>query len=425
MSFIAVCLILAIALIRGVVKKKVKYQVILLIWQLLIIRLMLPIAIPSNLSAVRYVSNLFSNHKQEKGKDSRTVLENLLNSKGEGTLVNQTKQDGKRIFYGVWAVGGVGIAGFFVMCYLKMKKFSDAALPIKDERIEGWRLTQRKKVRMYVSDQITTPITVGIWKPKIVLPKSMKCSQQEMEHILTHELVHIQGKHLLWKRMMLVLLCIYWFNPLVWVMNHLLNKDIELACDERVIELLGKTEREFYALSLVRMAAEQTGLMMASGFSKNDVEERVRAIMKKNNKSKFMTVLALGIGVMSVSVSAATLDKGQGVVELAKQIKQAQKQQEQETDKIYEVKCGDHIIKRNDFTSTWELDGKEVHIIFDEGGHWHVNNQEEALENNIRIRILRNENKEIIGVEDLTDEEIKELAEKDGKFNDWLEAVKQ
>lgn len=129
-------------------------------------------------------------------------------------------------------------------------------------------------------------------------------------------------------------------------------------------------------------------------------------------------------GTLSVSISAAVLDKDQAEVELAKQIKQIQKGQEQEVDKIYEVKCGDHTIKRNDFTSTWELDGKVVHILFDEGGHWHVNNHEEALENNIRIRILRNENKEIIGVEDLTDEEIKELEEKDKRFTSWLEAVK-
>lgn len=421
MSLIMACLILAVILLRMSVKRKVKYQLILLIWQLLILRFMLPMAIPTGLPALNYISSLFTG--QENVNDSETVLDQLLSGEGEGALTVTNEEDKKRILYAIWGVGSICVAVFFVSCYLKTKKFSDESIPIKNEQIEQWQRSQDKKVRVYVSDQISTPITMGIWQPKIVLPKSMKCSKKELEHILTHEMVHIQGKHLLWKRMMMLLLCIYWFNPLAWIMNDFLSKDIELACDERAIELLGKAEREFYALSLVKMAAEQTEWMMASGFSKNDIEERVRSIMRKNNKSKWITILALGMGVMSVSLSAATLDKSQIELKQTKQIKQVKGKQD-EGDRIYEVKCGEHTIKRDDFTSTWWLDGKEVHILFDVNGHWHVNNRDEALENNIEIRILRNEDNEIIGVEDLTEDEIKELEGENKDFHRFLAQTK-
>ena len=110
-----------------------------------------------------------------------------------------------------------------------------------------------------------------------------------------------------------MVVCIHWFNPLVYVMYRFINKDLELACDEQAIRRMGREKRASYALSLIHLASgKQQGMALVSGFGKNDIEERVVCIMSKKNKSKVFSAVIVSLGVLSGSVLATTLPAQKG-----------------------------------------------------------------------------------------------------------------
>ena len=98
-------------------------------------------------------------------------------------------------------------------------------------------------------------MTYGFWRPKIVLPKTMLLQKQSVwQAVLTHEWMHIRNGDVLWKLALLTVLCLHWFNPLVWLFYYLANRDLELRCDAQVVQALGETEKASYALTLLQMS---------------------------------------------------------------------------------------------------------------------------------------------------------------------------
>lgn len=108
----------------------------------------------------------------------------------------------------------------------------------------------------------------------------------QLEYVLTHELIHIKRFDMLAKWFLVVALCVHWFNPLVWVMYIFANRDIELSCDESVVRTFGEEKKTTYALALINMAeSRRQSIPLYSNFSKNAIEERIVAIMKTNQSN--------------------------------------------------------------------------------------------------------------------------------------------
>lgn len=177
-----------------------------------------------------------------------------------------------------------------------------------------------------VSDRITTPLAYGLLHPKIILPKSMDFSnQQQINYILTHELVHIKSFDILWKVIMILCLCFHWFNPMVWVMYIIMNRDIELACDEKVIKIYGETTKSDYALALINMAEERNKFNpLYSGFSRNSIEERIVSIMKLKKVTilniAFAFILVIGTTAVFATTANATRKNGNENIIMDKEI---------------------------------------------------------------------------------------------------------
>ncbi len=105
------------------------------------------------------------------------------------------------------------------------------------------------------------PVAVGIWNPKIILPKKMDyCNYRYMDFVLNHELVHIKRLDMLWKSCMVLALSLYWMNPFIWAMYILFVRDLEIACDERIIKKFGKESSSEYAYALVHFAENQNSV---------------------------------------------------------------------------------------------------------------------------------------------------------------------
>ena len=138
---------------------------------------------------------------------------------------------------------------------------------------------------------------MGLIRPKIYLPSSL--SAQEQRYIILHERHHIRrGDHII-KVLAFFALCIHWFNPFVWAMYVLFNRELELSCDESVIRSFGENTKSFYAKTLITMEEKKSGLLpLYNSFSRNAIEERITAIMKTRK-------VTIGILIVSILVIAA------------------------------------------------------------------------------------------------------------------------
>ena len=212
----------------------------------------------------------------------------------------------------IWGIGIGVIAAFFGINYWRGIREFRMSLPVENEFVDEWlsshQLRRNITIRQY--DCIHTPLTYGIFRPVILLPKeSLEQSPSTLNFILTHEWVHIRRFDCVTKILLTAALCIHWMNPLVWVMYLLFNRDIELSCDETVLHLLGRNKRSDYALALIDMEEQKSGFAsFASGFGRNAIEERIRAIMKMK-KASIITILAAVVVVVCVSILFATSAK--------------------------------------------------------------------------------------------------------------------
>ena len=113
-----------------------------------------------------------------------------------------------------------------------------------------------KEIEVYINDNLTSPISYGIFSPKIVLQSFILEDDKLLDHVLTHELVHIKNHHILFNHIINLLACLYWFNPFFWLSLKKIDQDIEINCDKEVIGRLGDTikNRKDYSLSLFNFA---------------------------------------------------------------------------------------------------------------------------------------------------------------------------
>ncbi len=213
----------------------------------------------------------------------------------------------------VWVVGSVLCAGGFALVYLRCRRDFATSLPVDDPRAQAWLAEHRGQLRrplsLRQSDLISTPLTYGVVHPVILVPRDTDWSREgEVRYVLAHELVHVRRFDALTKFVLMVCVCVHWFNPLVWAMYVLANRDLELSCDERVVRGFGTGSRADYARALIAMEETKSGLApLYSGFSKTATEERIVAIMhiKKTSLLALATSASLVVGIPAALATSA------------------------------------------------------------------------------------------------------------------------
>ena len=333
MSLSATLMIVAIIILRALTIERFPKKTFLVLWWIALLRLLIPFSIPSvmsfyswfdpNLPAVVEQSSAMESTFEPVLDDSSETMENstqfemapIPDTDIEYVEVKPSKSFSEIFFDMLPAIWGVGIgviAAFFGINYWKGVREFRMSLPVENEFVNEWlsshQLRRNITIRQY--DCIHTPLTYGICRPVILLPKeSLEQSPSTLNFILTHEWVHIRRFDCVTKILLTAALCIHWMNPLVWVMYLLFNRDIELSCDETVLHLLGRNRRSDYALALIDMEEQKSGFAsFASGFGRNAIEERIRAIMKMK-KASLITILAAVVVVACVSILFATSAK--------------------------------------------------------------------------------------------------------------------
>lgn len=311
MSVAGGVLILFIVVIRALAIHRLPKTTFLALWMIAALRLLLPFSIPLPFN-IHIGLDVFSDVVQElpSGNIASTLPGDSPPSYDIGTAVPSPVTERISIFVMLWLVGALLLVLYFSISYLRsMRKFR-MSIPDNTPYIQNW-LTAHQISRPLVvrsSDLISSPLTYGILHPVILLPKKLdRNDQAALKYVLTHEYVHIRRFDAITKILFGAVLCIHWFNPLVWVMYVLANRDIELSCDAWVIRMMGEKNRSSYALMLIKMEEKRSGMSaLYSHFGKNAISERIEAIMKFKKTSTIACALALVVVVGATTAFAAS-----------------------------------------------------------------------------------------------------------------------
>ena len=196
---------------------------------------------------------------------------------------------------GIWGAGSIYFLIFtirnYMVVYRKLKKADKVAV------FDG--------VEVRESDMTGLPASFGILRPAIYIPFGFSEWGEDKEYILWHERMHIRHRDSLKKILMYLVLCIHWWNPLVWLMVHTMNDDLEMACDEAVLAKLGEEKKTVYADTLVRFSMKQSGLEMPAFFGKSNTENRVKNVLKYHKLPVYAVVIGC-VFVVCVGICLAT-----------------------------------------------------------------------------------------------------------------------
>ena len=315
MSVAGGVLILFIVVIRALAIHRLPKTTFLALWMIAALRLLLPFSIPLPFN-IHIGLDVFSDVVQElpSGNIASTLPGDSPPSYDIGTAVPSPATEHISTFEILWLVGVLLLAIYFSISYFRsMRKFR-MSIPDNTPYIREWLTTHQitRSIEARSSDLISSPLTYGILHPVILLPKKLDRNDQvALKYVLTHEYVHIRRFDAITKILFAAVLCIHWFNPFVWVMYVLANRDIELSCDAWVIRMMGEKNRSSYALMLIKMEEKRSGMSaLYSHFGKNAISERIEAIMKFKKTSIWACILALALiaGATTAFAAARTDD---------------------------------------------------------------------------------------------------------------------
>ena len=319
MSISASWLVLAVLILRFVLKKAPKWVNVLL-WGIVAVRLICPFTIESSVSLIPdsvgsgelvsewmddYIDDIDIHHPDSVYYDAAIGAGREPISDGEGGYYVVTKHDqlGEPatientvipVLSIVWVTGMAILALYTVISYLRLRRKVDTAVRYKDN--------------IFQSENVNSPFVLGIIKPRIYLPFNM--NGQNLEHVVAHEQAHIRRKDHWWKPLGFLLLTIHWFNPLMWLAYVLLCRDIELACDEKVIKELGNEQRADYTQALVVCSVNRRMIAACPlAFGEVGVKDRVKSVMNYKKPAFWIIILAV-IACVIVAVCFLTNPMG-------------------------------------------------------------------------------------------------------------------
>lgn len=322
---IAVTLVLRRALLYRLPK-----WTFLLLWAVVLCRLLIPFSLPSRLSVYTGATRIVQAFREEPSVPESVPAPNipqiiwpesptlspgaLREDAGTTPALPETPAPKRESVSPLAAVylTGTALSGLFfgAACLWSLRRFWDA-VPAEGDFLRRWQKENPilLPVHIKVSGAVTAPLAYGLIHPVILLPQNTDWTDEgRLTYVLTHEYVHIRRGDLFWKLLLTAALCVHWFNPLVWVMYFQANRDLELACDERVVRILGLDSRKGYAYSLLSAAESGFSPLCLTYTTKNHMEERIRAIMKIRKQS-LAVVLTAALLVAGVTAVFATSPK--------------------------------------------------------------------------------------------------------------------
>lgn len=293
MSITASYLVLAVVLARLLLKKAPKFIAVIL-WGLVALRLVCPFSFESVLSLIPSAETvpadiMYAETPQiYSGISSvNTVVNNVVMPQFYPDRVYSANPLQIWVFVAsvVWVVGIIAMLLYTLISYARIRfKVREAV------KLEG---------DLYECDRIASPFILGVIKPKIYLPSDM--AECDREYVVAHEHAHIKRRDYLWKPLGFLLLAVYWFNPVLWVAYILLCRDIELACDEKVIKEMGEQNKKPYSEALINCSVPRKMIAACPlAFGETGVKARIKSVLNYKKPAFWVIIIAV---VLSIAVA--------------------------------------------------------------------------------------------------------------------------
>ena len=287
-SITASFLVLAIIFYRLFAKKTPKWVSVLL-WGLVGLRLLLPFSIESDMSLVPSKSTVpvTITHDRYPALDTGfSALDEIVNPTLSGAMEARPEYSANPVQVWITVLSLIWLS--VLLCMLLYMAASFIYLRMKTiVRVE-------REENVYLCDCVKTPFILGVIRPCIYLPSDI--SDKDYSHVVSHERAHIKRCDHIWKPLGFFLLSVYWFNPLLWVAYVLLCRDIESACDEKVISNLDDNEKADYSEALLTLGIKSKVISACPlAFGEVSVKSRVSAISKYKKPTAIVIIISLAV----------------------------------------------------------------------------------------------------------------------------------
>lgn len=296
-SISAVWLILAVLVLRLLLKRAPKW-INGVLWGIVGLRLVLPFSVESALSLIPSAQTIAKPASAPRPyvDSGVTFLDDTVNGYLSGHYYEGVTRetghfaDATSMLALVWLAGLAAMLLYAAVSSLRLRRRIGTAVRVREN--------------VYRSDRIGSPFVFGIFRPRIYLPYGI--SDADAQYVIAHERAHLCRRDHWWKPIGFLILSVYWFHPLVWVGYVLLCRDIELACDERVVSGLSDSQKADYSQALLTCSVNRRLVTVCPlAFGEVGVKDRVKKVLCYKKPAFWMIVLGILI-IVSVAVCFLT-----------------------------------------------------------------------------------------------------------------------
>lgn len=298
MSISAGWIVLAVLLLRMALHRAPKW-IFVLLWGVVAVRLICPFTVESVVSLIPSAETVSPDIMLDKTPEIHTgiaMMNSVINPiigtsfAPDPTASANPLQLWVPIFAALWIIGMIFLFTYTAISFFRLKKKIGTAVRLREN--------------IYQSENVPSPFVLGLIKPKIYLPFSM--SEEDRVHVIAHEKAHICRKDHWWKPLGFLLLMLHWFHPLMWLAYALLCRDIEIACDEKVIRSLTRDARADYTQALLHCSVSRKMITACPlAFGELGVKDRVRSVLGYKKPAFWIIILAV-IGCIVLAICFLT-----------------------------------------------------------------------------------------------------------------------
>ena len=287
MSVTATYLAIAVIIMRLVLRRAPKW-ISVAMWALVGIRLVCPFSFESNASLIPSAETVpedivfAATPAIDSGIYAVNSIVNPVLAESFSPTTEMASINPIQIFLAfaelIWIVGIAAMLIYTTVSYIVVYRKVREAVPFEDN--------------VWICDRISSPFILGVIRPRIYLPSDMR--EEDIEYVLSHERAHISRCDHWWKPLGFLLLTVYWFNPILWIAYILLCRDIELACDERVIKKLGAQMKKPYSDALINCAAPRRYVTACPlAFGEVGVKTRIKSVLSYKKPAFWVIIVAI------------------------------------------------------------------------------------------------------------------------------------
>ena len=295
-------IVIAVVLLARLLLRRAPKIYSYMLWAVVLFRLLCPISLSAGLSVLKPLPVTTS---QGLSTVTYRPVEPVIPASGEigqedgrlepaETVKAKTGAQAMTLAAAVWLTVGGALAGCSLVQYIVLRRKLREAAPYRGE--------------VYLSDSIATPFVMGVIAPKIYLPSDTPIAERRF--IIAHERHHLHRGDPMWKLLGYLALCVHWFNPLVWLAFFLGGKDMEMSCDEAVLNRLGEDIRADYSQALLRLATHKRLIAgMPLAFGEGETKGRVRNMARWRRPKVWVSGICAVLCLVVLAVCALNPQK--------------------------------------------------------------------------------------------------------------------